>query len=121
MEHDFRFHMSGSSTDGVCSWVASPGRGLPEVNDYLRDHKSLATCQWCGIRIVSFIAKAELRGHFVRTWEQNILGRTVFYLNVRPLASAQSGAYTALCTTRCYRRYQRGVARLGLMPEAIQD
>ena len=93
--------MSGSSTDDVCSWVASPGRGLPEVNDYFRAKKGFATCQWCGDRIVSFFAKAVLRGHFVRTLELDILGRTVFYLTVRPLASAQSGAYTALCTCCC--------------------
>ena len=69
---------------------------------------------------MSFIAKASLRGYFVRTWERDIMGGTVFYLNVRPLASAQSGAYTALCA-RCYRLYQLGITRLGLTPEASQD
>ena len=67
---------------------------------------------------MSFIAKASLRGYFVRTWERDILGGTVFYLNVRPCLGAERRLYGLVYSL--LQTLSIGITQLGLTPGAIQ-
>ena len=64
--------------------------------------------------------QSRVAGPFRENIEPDMMGRTVCYLNVRPRAPAQSGAYTALCIRFC-GLYQLRITQLVLTPEAIQD